>query len=242
MLFIREPYRREDGSLPLSDVRRVTYGEFLEYVWRNRFVLASVTTSLVSAQYVINALLAWMPTFFTHEHHIPLRSTGLLLGLMFSVCSVTGFLLSGLLSDRLVKRGDRAGRLRPMIAAALILIPCLVAWPLVKSLLLSRLLLGIAILAVSVQLGTLPTTLQEIAPNRMRGQVVTLAMLIGSLVGWGAGPTITALITDYVFKNENAIGYSLMLATVPVALAALFSSLVAVRPYAKLRQRILDGA
>jgi hypothetical protein len=203
------------------------------------FILATI--SIISAQYIVNVLLGWMPTFFMRTYGTALHEVGLKLGLLFSVCSVSGFLLSGILSDRYVKRGDYAGRIRPLAIAMRILIPLLAIWPLMGTFGASFAIVGVVILAASVALGTLPTTLQEIAPNRMRGQVVTLAMLIGSLVGWGAGPTVPALITDYVFHNEAAIGYSLAAATVPIAILASITSWLAARPYAALRQRVLLG-
>lgn len=238
MLFVREPIRKEDGSTE-SNPELVTYGDFLRYIRSNIRLFVLVTLSISSMQYVINTMLAWMPTLLQRNYHIPVRDIGLILGIMFTVCSVSGFLLSGVASDHWVKQKDLSGRLKPMMLSSILLIPTLATWPIVGNFTICLIILGIAILAVSVAVGTLPTTLQEMAPNRMRGQLVTLAMLVGSIIGWGGGPIITALITDYVFKDEAAIGYSLVVATVPAALLTLVTVRLALKPYAIVRERIL---
>ncbi|MBT4617286.1 MAG: MFS transporter, partial [Gammaproteobacteria bacterium] len=51
--------------------------------------------------------------------------------------------------------------------------------------------------------------IQQVTPNRMRGLVSAFYLFFLNLIGIGLGPTITALITDYVFNNDQAVGFSL---------------------------------
>ena len=56
----------------------------------------------------------------------------------------------------------------------------------------------------------------------MRGQISAIYLFMVALVGQGLGPTTVALSTDYIFKNDNAVGSSLALVgTVFTALGTL---------------------
>ncbi len=237
----REAPRLETGSIAYGKARRGSFAEFIGYVRAHSAAFAYLVIAQIAAQFTGNALFAWLPTFFLRTYHLPVRNTGLVLGLMLAGCSGSGFILSGALSDWLSKRGDAAGRLRPMVLAELVMIPLLIAWPLAGNAMLSFVFLGILMVVHAAALGTLPTTLQEITPNRMRGQAVTYTLMIAMLLGWGFGPTVTALITDYVFHDDAAIGYSLVLTTVPGTLIALYCAWRGMKSYARARAAFMAG-
>ena len=239
VFLVREVPRLENGSAASGETRRSSFAEFFHYVRAHSTAFTYLVIAQVAAQFTGNALFSWLPTFFLRTYHLPIRSTGLVLGLMLAGCSGSGFILSGTLSDWLSKRGDLAGRLRPMVYAELSMIPLLIAWPLAGNAMLSFVLLGILMVVHAGALGTLPTTIQEITPNRMRGQAVTYTLMIAMLLGWGFGPTVTALFTDYVFHNDAAIGYSLVLSTVPGTLIALFCAWRGMKSYARARESFL---
>ena len=51
--------------------------------------------------------------------------------------------------------------------------------------------------------------MQAITPESMRAQFGAIYLLALTLVGTTMGPLLTALFTDYVFRDEAALGYSL---------------------------------
>ncbi len=61
---------------------------------------------------------------------------------------------------------------------------------------------------------------QELLPNRMRGLGTAILLFMQNLIGLGLGPTLVALLTDYVFENEMALGHSLALCSVVVLIVA----------------------
>ena len=69
-------------------------------------------------------------------------------------------------------------------------------------------------------------------PNQMRGQAVALYFLFANLLGLGLGPTIVAMVTDYVFQDDAAIGRSLALTSAilcPLAIVIMARGLKHVR-------------
>ena len=49
------------------------------------------------------------------------------------------------------------------------------------------------------------------APNRMRAQVTALFFLSLNILGITGGSTLVALCTDFVFRDETLVGYSMSL-------------------------------
>jgi hypothetical protein len=66
----------------------------------------------------------------------------------------------------------------------------------------------------------------------MRGQAVAVYLLFANLIGLGLGPTVVAACTDFVFRDDAAIGKSLALAAAilcPACALILYGGLGAIR-------------
>jgi MFS family permease len=70
-------------------------------------------------------------------------------------------------------------------------------------------------------------------PNQMRGFASALSGLLVNLIGLGLGPTSIALVTDYVFKDEQMLRYSLAYVPPIVLLVGSILGFLAMRPYLK---------
>src|SRR5580698_4443259 len=57
--------------------------------------------------------------------------------------------------------------------------------------------------------GAGPSAIQEIAPPPMRGQFAALYTGVLSLIGAGCGPVAMGVLTDYVFRDPQAVGYAI---------------------------------
>ncbi len=62
---------------------------------------------------------------------------------------------------------------------------------------------------------------QEIAPEQMRSFAPAFLLMIQNLLGMSLGPAIVALFTQYVFRNEMYIGYSIAITGFGFCLAAI---------------------
>ena len=54
-------------------------------------------------------------------------------------------------------------------------------------------------------------SLQQITPNQFRAQVIAIYYMMGNLIAMGIGPTLIAVISDYVLQGEGNIGLALSL-------------------------------
>lgn len=242
MLLVREAARREDGSIGYAASADATPRQFVRHLRAHWQAFTLLIIAQVSASFVGYALLPWLVAFYQRKYDLPAYTTGPILGVILISTGVAGLILSGVMSDYWTRSKKGAARLRPLLISQMVTIPALMTWPLVSDLTLSFVLVGVVLMQYAVALGTFPSSLQEVVPNRMRGQIVTVGVLISTLLGSGLAPTVTALYSDNVFSGDNALGYALVAASVPAALISVVCAWLGMKPYAKLRREIHGGA
>ena len=154
---------------------------------------------------------------------MPVRDVGLYLGVVVLLGNSAGVLASGWLTDRLTRRGYPDAPMRAgMIGGLGVLLPAAL-FSQVSGFEGSLLLLAVAMFFASFPLATSAAALQLMAPNQMRAQVTALFFLSMNILGITGGSTLVALCTDYVFRDEVLVGYSM---SVISAVAALSGALL----------------
>jgi MFS family permease len=79
----------------------------------------------------------------------------------------------------------------------------------------------------SLAMACAPTAIQLATPNQLRAQVSAIYMLALNIITALIGPTGVGLVTDYVFKDEMAVGASMALVVgicMPLAVVLLWLS------------------
>ena len=61
----------------------------------------------------------------------------------------------------------------------------------------------------SIPFGVAPAAIQRMMPNAMRAQATAAYLFVINLIGMGLGPTVVAAVTEDVFRDKNAVHYSL---------------------------------
>jgi MFS family permease len=64
---------------------------------------------------------------------------------------------------------------------------------------------------VSPIMGISAAALQIAAPAYLRGRLSSLYLFVMILLGIGAGPSVVAAFTDFIFQDDAKVGYSLAL-------------------------------
>lgn len=216
MMFVREPVRRGLAPSAAASGTAVPFGEVRRFARANRGTLFAHYTAFSISSAMGFGTVAWMPTYFVRVHHWALHDIGYVYGLMLALLGCAGVIAGARFAEWLAHRGYTDAYLRaPMISLAV------TAFPLIAALLTPDARLAIGLLAIATFLSSFPVSpiiaaLQVIAPNQMRGQIVSFYLFIANILGVGLGPVIVALMTDYVFRSELAVGYSIALLTAVV--------------------------
>lgn len=230
MLTIREPVRR-DGAQEAVREEGAPALEIFGFVGRHKGVFLPLFlgfSCLAGAQY---GLGAWAPSYFIRVHEWTQLEVGQLFGPVLMIAGPLGVISGGFAAERLLARGVDDATLRLPMFAALAALPFAIAFPLVASPMLALGLLGLVTFLGTIPFGAGVATFPLVTPNRMRAQVMALYLLIANLLSYSLGPTLIALITDYVFGDEKAINLSLAIAVPCVIAAGAALILLALRPY-----------
>lgn len=230
MLAVREPARRGVGAgvaVPLAEVGR--------YIRSNRRTVLCHNFGFAGLAFAGYGSAAWIPTFFIRTYGWDAGQVGVIYGSIVAVCGCLGIVFGGRLADWLAKQGRRDANMRVGLYAAIGALPCVLLFPLMDSALWACVLLVPAVFCLSMPFGVAPAAIQEIMPNAMRGQASALYLFVITLIGLGIGPTAVALVTDFVFADDNALRYSLLIVT---ALAVLSSIILLARGLAPYRDSV----
>jgi len=207
MMAVREPLRgnSQQGESPPA----IPFRGVIEHIFELKRIYFAVFfgfSLMASAQFSIGA---WVPSFFIRTYGWSAPEIGLWFGAMACVLSTTGVLMGGWLSTRLWRSGILGGNFIVPIFATVIFAPFAIYFPLTGDANMSLFALGFVLFFGAMPFGTGTATLPQIAPNRVRAQVVSVYLLIANLLGFTVGPTSVALVTDFFFADDSLLKYSL---------------------------------
>lgn len=180
---------------------------------------------------------SWLPAFFMRTHGWSVSQVGTWLGLNGMVTAVVGVVAGGLLADHWYKKGHVDAKMRVALLGAVLWFLPGIPFALVESGTLSYVLLAMTSICATLGVGCATAALHELMPNRLRGQAVAIYAVIANLIGLGIGPTAVALLTDYGFKDEQDLRYSILTIAVICHVIAAVVLWRALRPH---RDAVLD--
>lgn len=179
-------------------------------------------------------MMSWTPAYLTRVHGLTTANTGLILGITLLIANVGGVLASGWLTDRYERAGRADAPMRAGLVGAVGLIAPLALFSSAPSVEIATALIAIAFFFASFPLATSAAAMQIAAPPHMRAQVSALFLFCNSLFGLALGGTVIAMVTDFVFRNDMMVGYSVSLIGGASALGAVLLLRMGLKPFAIL--------
>lgn len=203
----REPRRlgAKAGGVPLRQVARFFDQNASLYVLH--FIAFSMLTLLFNAQ------LTWLAEYLIRIHGMERGVAGPALGLVVTIFGGSGIICGGLYADLLKRRGDNGGAIRAALLGAVLLLPVAATTTLMPSAGLSLALAAPLLFFSSWVFAPATTALQLFSPPNMRAQFSAVYLFVVNLTGIGFGGTAVALITDYVYRDDNMLHYSMAIAS-----------------------------
>ena len=228
VLTVRDPERKGivtagRGGYPIAEV--------MAYIRLHRRTFQSHYLGFGFLSLALFALLSWAPAFFIRNYGLSPKEVGVYLGTLVLVGNTAGALASGWLTDWLTRRGHTDAALRAGVIGGLGLVIPSALFPLIGDLSTTLLMFGAAMFFASFPMATSAAALQWMAPNQMRAQVTALFFLFMNLLGITGGATLVALCTDYVFRDDAAVGFSMAIIAGAAGLVGAVLLLVGLKSY-----------
>jgi MFS family permease len=174
---------------------------------------------------------SWRPVFYERTYGWGPADFAPIQGLASLILTPIGLMLGAWLAESMMKRKRYDANMRVVLWAAFISIPLSIAGPLMPTF---ELALACSLSNLTLTIAASPCQLaamQVVTPNELRGQVNALYMFTLSVLGQGLGPTVVALMTDYLFQSEADLRYAMVTTAAVAGPIALFLIWKAVRPY-----------
>ncbi len=104
--------------------------------------------------------------------------------------------------------------------------------------------LSLALVAIVTFIGGLPlgvavAALHEVTPNRLRAQSAAIYFFLINIIGLGFGPLIVALLTDYVFRDEADLRYSLAILGIGACIVGLILVSYSFKEFKRLKTSLM---
>jgi MFS family permease len=225
MRTVREPERRGKIKVegkPDAASEIISLGEAMRYLgarWRTYGGLALIVSGSTILGY---GFLSWLTSMYlrTWDWTVPQIATGI--GGVLLIAGPIGVNGAGWLADRWFRQGHKDAHLRVMLYSAPLMLIASTALPLMPTPELALMMLAPHVLGAAGITAAGGAALMLITPNQLRAQTTAMYYFIISLAGLTLGPFSVAFMTDFVFRDESALRYSMAI----VGFAAPLLSLV----------------
>ena len=207
LLTITEPSRK--GLVKTgTDSTHLPVRVVASYIWqhgRTYITLFLGASMMAMAGYGTSA---WYPELFARHYDMSKTDAGIAYGTIVLVAGSVGVMLGAWFARSLESRGHKDSWVRACFWTSLIATPFMVLGPLSGSAAWNIALLWPGVVMAGSYLGVLAVSIIVITPNQMRGQVTAVYIFVTNILGMALGTSVLAAFTDFLFKDDALLHYS----------------------------------
>lgn len=240
---IKEPTRRghmrtQTGADGEEKHAPLPLGEVIAYMWSNRRTLISHNVCNALAAMMAYGVAAWVPTFLLRTHGWSIVDAGVYYGAIIVVFGTAGVVAGGWAGDKVVASGRENGRLLVMVTGSFAVAPFALFYPLVDNITLVLVLLSGSTFFSTFAMAPGAAAIQELMPNQMRGFASAVLIFVINIIGLGLGPSAVAGMTDFYYRDEMMLRYSLAYLPAIILVVGGFIGMAGLKPYKESRRRV----
>jgi MFS family permease len=228
---VREPKRRISANT--NDSKLIPIRDVFAFLNKNRTSFAPIFIGMGIQVVMTYGALNWAPAFYMRVFGWTSRTYGVVIGLITIGIMPAGALFGSILAERFARAGRDDANLRVVLLGKLLALPFSILFPFMPNAYLAVVVSTVGLFCLSWTAAPLNAALQIVTPNQMRGQITALFLFVFNVIGFGLGPTLVALFTDYVFKAESQVGFSLAAAGLILGPLGTFVIWLGMKPYGR---------
>lgn len=207
MLTVREPARR--NKLHDAQTNKVSLKAALTFVWANRRTYVPLFASLGLYSAYGLGMTFWTIEFFVREFDMGRSNVSYIYGVLALVFGTAGSMSAGAIADRMERRGIADAKVRTALAGIALMAPFAILFPLMPAMPLAMIGVAGVVFLTPFPFGPSVAAIQVVTPNEMRGLVSGIYLFVAIVLGLGVGPPLVAVMTDFVFKSDDLLPYSM---------------------------------
>lgn len=231
MLTVREPERRgrlrnHDGEIAVFSFREV-----LSFMYQRQRMYLPLFLGFAMISVFTFGMLAWYPTFLIRTYGLSPSDAAFAIGGIYMAFGVLGTISGPFVSNWYLRRGHRDAHVRLCSTVAWACGIPAVAGPLMPEAWMALMLFAPYVYIKSLYVGVSGAAVQLVTPNQIRAQVSAINLFSNSIIGMGVGATLIAVFTDFIFRGEHLLRYSLISTAIISSLIAWMLLRASLAPY-----------
>jgi MFS family permease len=234
LLTIKEPARHTVEGMG----HQPTLRELIQFLRQIRKPLSALIVGNCAMSIAGTGVIGWMIVFLSRTYGALPVQTGHLLGTLLILSALVGGPIAGWTADSKFVARLKGEKLMMMAFGCAAALPFAIWFPLAPTMALSLSIFLCYSILYNVEACSAPAMLQDILPNRFKGQVTALYWLCVGIVGFGGGSTAIALVTDRVFADSSMLRYSLLSVAAPCLMVAFICALAGRSSYQVARNSL----
>lgn len=240
LLTTKEPVRQEYA---VSD--DLSANSFVSFLRANKagvgFAYAAFASNLVCGV----AAVVWIPVVMMRVYEVPAAELGATIGLLMLVVGAISMPVGGVLADWMHLKVPSIGRMGVPLIVFPVLIVLSATWHFFDTAAATVIYYGVSVCFFGSLINAASfSTLNQMVPNNMRGQIVTIFMVVGNFAGLGLSSTLVGVASDYIFKDPMMVKTSLIAVAIPAQALGFIFALLALKPYRRAcehSERLMAG-
>jgi MFS family permease len=234
MLGLREPRRKGKINLDATGVPFAEVWKFVRARWR---FFALVFTAYLCLATQGWSLFSWLVEYYVRNHGWTRTEIGVVYGTIALTVGISGSVIGGFWAGMLLARNKADATLRIVLYGTIVLLPTATVLTILPDPWMAVILMIPVTFCMAMPPGLIMATLQAISPNELRGQMVAFYLIAVNFLAYTFAPSLPALISDYVFGSELALGKSISILAVVTYSVAIVCLMLCLKHYRKaLRQ------
>jgi MFS family permease len=211
ILSLKEPPRR---GLMRESTTAIPFGEVWRFIRRRSAFFGFIFAAYLCLSIQGWSLFSWLVEYYVRNHEWTRTQTGLTYGAIALIVGIAGSVLAGYWAGRLIRKGTPDATIRLVLYGTIVLLPTATALTLVEDPWVGMAILVPVTFCMAMPPGMIMSSLQAIAPNELRGQMVAFYLIVVNFIAYTVAPSLPAVLSDYLFGSELALGKAISLLAV----------------------------
>lgn len=215
MLAVREPRTSSETAAQKQAERSVlaseaaTLPEVKVYAKKNWLAIASLYVCMALVSLAAYSQGFWDIAFLSRSFGRDPSTVTFTYGMVQLFAGLSGMLTGGIIADRLSRRGIQGASIIMVIIGCAISTPFSFLYPMMDDMSIAFVLMVFAIFGSNMAFACAASGMQRMFPVAMLGLAAGIYYFLSNSVGLLVGPTVVAMLTDYVFGDPQKVGQSL---------------------------------
>ena len=231
-LTIREP-KRKISEIESNEVP--SFKKISQYIKNNWQVYGAIIIGNSCLIILLYGLQSWVPTMLLRVYEWDLIQSGRVYGLIAMLAGSAGVLSGPFVLKLMTNRSINAPHFKLAIFGISMASFSLIMLPFQANVNIALVFVTFASFFVTLPLAGTSSAMVIVSPNRIRGVITGIYVVVTSVLGLVLGPFLVASSTDFIFQDPNSVAKSLALVSILIGPIGIFFMLKGVNYFGEMK-------